>query len=63
VSWEQLQSIVAQARQAAAAERDAKPTVCPYDGTSLDEVGGILHCPFDGWTWPPGARPLAAHDG
>jgi hypothetical protein len=23
---------------------------CPNDGTPLDQVRGILHCRFDGWT-------------
>lgn len=32
------------------AEEELSPVACPNDGTPLDEVNGILHCRFDGWT-------------
>lgn len=52
MSWEQLQSILDDARQTAQAEAAADPVACPNDGTPLESVDGILHCKFDGYRWP-----------
>jgi hypothetical protein len=53
VSWDQLRSIIDEARAAEAADRDAPPKACPLCGEPLRAGGGgTLHCTFDGWTWP-----------
>jgi hypothetical protein len=53
MSWGQLQAVLDDARQAADEEANRPPVACPNDGTLLDSVGGVLHCPFDGWTDQP----------
>jgi hypothetical protein len=51
MSWQQMISIVQEARALQAEEEVAKPTACPNDGTPLKETpDGVLFCPFDGWT-------------
>jgi len=53
VSWSQLQSIVAEARDIARDEATRPPVACPDDGEPLREgKGGVLHCRFCGYTWP-----------
>lgn len=52
-SWYQLLDIVQEAAAAHREDRDRVPTACPNDGEPL-RAGprGVLHCPFDGWTYP-----------
>jgi hypothetical protein len=57
MSWEQLRDIIAEGRAEAAAQRAQRPQACPNDGQPLQEVNGVLHCPFDGWQWPRDAEP------
>lgn len=53
MSWEQLASIYAENVERRREEDAAPPEACPNDGEPLDEgPGGVLHCTFDGWTWP-----------
>lgn len=53
MSWGQLLAIVREAAQVAAEEAGRPPVRCPNDGTPLEDVNGVLHCPFDGWTDRP----------
>lgn len=52
MAWEELLSILAEARQEAEVYASMPPQACPNDGYPL-EAGphGELHCPFDGWIW------------
>lgn len=52
MSWDQLHSILKNAREEAR-QLDAEPPVaCPNDGTPLlTDAHGNLRCPFDGWTY------------
>ena len=50
--------ILAENAAEAARERSEPPVSCPNDGTPLDSVNGVLHCPFDGYVYPPGAQPV-----
>ncbi len=34
-------------------QQNARPVACPNDGEPLEEVRGVLHCRYDGWTWRP----------
>lgn len=52
--WNALQAILDEARQTAAAEASAPPVSCPIDGMRLDDVDGILHCPFGNYQFPAG---------
>lgn len=53
MSYEQLLSIIAEARDIDAQERAKAPVECPNDHTTLIDAGnGILHCPWDGWQHP-----------
>jgi hypothetical protein len=52
-SWWTLQSIAEENRRYGqeAREEERQPLSCPNDGEPLDEdVNGLLHCRFDGWT-------------
>lgn len=51
MSWQQYRDILQRDAEVRREERDARPVDCPNDGTPLEERDGILHCPFDGWTW------------
>lgn len=50
MSWNQLLDIAQEARQYRDEELAAGPVACPNDGEPLEEVDGVLHCKFDGWT-------------
>lgn len=51
--WNQLVDILAEAREVQRDEDTKVPVECPNDYTALVEgPGGILHCPWDGWTYP-----------
>lgn len=52
MSWNQLTAIIEEAAELDRLEAAKKPVECPVDGTPLLTVGGILHCPFDGWQYP-----------
>ena len=47
MSWEQLQSILKEARERREEERREPPIACPIDGTPLlyHPGKGVLHCP------------------
>ncbi len=48
MTWDQWLAIHKQPRQS-----DEPPTACPNDGTPLSpDEAGLLHCQFDGYTWP-----------
>lgn len=52
MSWEQLQSIIDDARATTQQEASDPPVACPNDGTPLETgPAGELYCPFDGWMW------------
>lgn len=51
-SWYQLLSIEQERAEIARIARTTPPQACPNDGEPLIRKGSILHCPFDGWTWP-----------
>ncbi len=51
--WGTLLGIVKAAKQDWSEQRDARPVACPNDGEPLQEVRGVLHCTYDGWTWRP----------
>lgn len=54
MSWEQLLAISDEAAAIAAEEAARPPVACPNDGEPLSSApGGVLHCPFDGYTWQP----------
>jgi hypothetical protein len=56
MSWEQLLSIYREAADEARAEASQPPQACPNDGEPLRQGrDGLLHCPFDGYTWPTDA--------
>ncbi len=50
-SWYSLLDITREAAAIAQAERSRAPVACPNDGEPLQSHRGILHCPFDGFTW------------
>lgn len=50
MSWEQLRGIRTEARRDAQLEAARPPVACPVDGTVLDSLRGVLHCPWCGWT-------------
>lgn len=56
MSWEQLRAIVQANAQEQAYWKSQPPRSCPNDGTPLQPgingAEGLLHCPFDGYTWP-----------
>jgi hypothetical protein len=53
MAWEQLVSIMRQAKEEAADRRRLPPMDCPNDGEPLQAgPGGVLHCPADGWQYP-----------
>lgn len=53
MSWDQLSSILQTAVSEARENATAPPTACPNDGEPLESgPNGVLHCKFDGWTWP-----------
>lgn len=59
MSWEQLQSIKAEAVAWKFKERTEPPLACPFDGEPLDSApgGGIgLHCPLGNYEWPQQPR-------
>lgn len=50
MSWDQLRSILEEAREIAALEAASPPVDCPECGTALRSgPSGVLYCPFDGW--------------
>lgn len=51
MSWDDLTSILTEARDELELEADRIPVDCPNDGTPLD-IGpdGTLFCRWDGWT-------------
>jgi hypothetical protein len=50
MSWQQLLSILREARDEVEAEKTRPPTACPNDGEPLRAgPDGGLYCPFDGW--------------
>jgi len=51
-SWYQLANIQRERAEALRLAKVARPVACPNDGEPLQQVGNILHCPFDGWQWP-----------
>lgn len=52
MSWDQLLSIIRQAREEVATAQTEPPTACPNDGEPLTRgPNGELHCRFDGWVW------------
>jgi hypothetical protein len=56
MSWEQLSSMLAEARALDAEEATKVPVDCPNDFTPLREgPDGQLFCPFDGWQYPQDA--------
>ena len=57
MGWQALLEILAENRQEVEQENTRRPAACPNDGSPLEQVNGILHCRFDGWTWPLGADP------
>lgn len=55
MSWEQVQAIVAAARQEWEQNRKGPPAACPLCGTPLSSgPEGELFCVFEGWTWDGG---------
>lgn len=57
MSWEQLQSIVAEAVGYAHQELADPPTACPFDGEPLDAgPNGSLFCPLGNYSWPQQRR-------
>lgn len=53
MSWEQLQSIVAEAVGYAREELSEPPSACPFDGEPLDAgPDGGLACPLGNYQWP-----------
>lgn len=57
MSWEQLSSILAEARDQAEREQVAPPVDCPVCATPLESgPDGDLHCRWDGWTSSGGVR-------
>jgi hypothetical protein len=51
-SWWPLLDVLREAAQARADDTARPPAACPYDGEPLRTgPGGVLHCPWDGWTW------------
>jgi hypothetical protein len=52
MSWDQLLSIIQNARQEDELQRTRIPAACPNDGEVLESgPNGELHCRFDGWIW------------
>ena len=48
--WEQVTSILQEARNIAEEERTKRPQACPNDGEPLSTgPDGKLFCKFDGW--------------
>jgi len=58
MAWETLLATLKERRDDYRTDRATPPTACPNDGQPLDAVGGKLHCPYDGWTWPEDPNPL-----
>lgn len=53
MSFQQLLDIYRAAADDARQQQAQPPQACPNDGTPLESgPSGILHCPFDGYTWP-----------
>lgn len=53
MAWDQLTSMLAEARDIERADRAGRPTSCVNDGTPLREgPDGGLYCPYDGLVWP-----------
>ena len=53
MSWQQLVSILEEAREVDAQEAAKTPVECPNDYTTLQTgPGGVLFCPWDGWQYP-----------
>ena len=58
MSWEQLTDIRAVNRQDARdnEREEAKPDVCPIDGTVLEiREDGVRNCKMGNFSWPEGA--------
>lgn len=52
MSWDDLGTIVREAREDNAARARQAPRDCPNDGQPLQEApDGTLRCAFDGWVW------------
>ena len=53
MSWNQLLSMIQEARQSSQQEISQPPVACPIDGAILD-VGptGIRNCPMGNFRWP-----------
>lgn len=54
VGWRGLQQIYRAAAADHAAEQARGLIACPRCGEPLDRARGVLHCPFDGSTYPVG---------
>ena len=49
--WEQLEATVDENRRQREWEAKQPPERCPIDGTILEKVGKVRHCPFGNYTW------------
>lgn len=59
MSWEQFQSIIAEAVEIVRLERTEPPLACPFDGEPLDESpDGGRHCPLGNYRWPQMRRQI-----
>ena len=58
MSWEQLESIIAEAVMYVRDEKTNPPLACPNDGEPLSSApdGNGLFCKFDGYRWPQERR-------
>lgn len=59
MSWDQLVSIVTEARDYATEERTEPPLACPYDGEPLKASpapSGGRYCPLGNYEWPQQPR-------
>ena len=53
MSWEQLQAILDEQREAEREDERTPPVACPIDGEVLDvKPDGKRGCPFCGYRWP-----------
>jgi len=58
MSWEQLQSILAENRSYFQKNNQGKPVICPIDGSQLEQgPHGTLNCPFGNYRWPSFRKP------
>jgi hypothetical protein len=53
MAWQQLLSIIAEAKELDRLNLTKVPVECPNDYTTLQQgPGGTLFCPYDGWKYP-----------